>query len=302
MTTSSLYIPPCLTAGARVALIAPAGPLAGDEDLVRAVDQAQSLGWEPLIGEHAAGRHAYFSGDDASRLHDLNSAIAHDAIDGIWCLRGGYGVMRILDGIDYDTLRQRRKPLIGYSDITAIHAAVSARCGLVSYHGPMARAPLSPFGRQSLRAAVIDGGEPCGRADGARTLRGGSAEGRLAGGNLALVASLCGTPYAFDLEGAILFLEDVNEPVYRVDRLFQQLLLGGGLRNCAGLVLGAFTDMPDQGADEGRTVEDIFREIAAMLGIPCIAGAPIGHIDDQWTVPVGRAARLDADAAELHVL
>ncbi|MBA3890067.1 MAG: LD-carboxypeptidase [Gemmatimonadaceae bacterium] len=300
MTASSLHLPPRLAAGARVALIAPAGPLAGDDDLDRAVEQSRALGWEPLIGDHAAGRHTYFSGDDAQRLHDLNAAIAHDAIDGIWCLRGGYGVMRLLDGIDYDMLRRHPKPLIGYSDVTAIHAAVSARCGLVSYHGPMARAPLSAFGMRSLKAAVIEGGESCGKADGARTLHGGTATGRLAGGNLALVASLCGTPYAVDLDGAILFLEDVNEPVYRIDRMFQQLLLSGGLRKCAGLVLGAFTEMPDQGSDAGRTVEDNFREVAAMLGIPCIAGAPIGHIDDQWTLPIGQVATLDADTCELR--
>jgi muramoyltetrapeptide carboxypeptidase len=302
MTTASLRLPPLLAPGARVALIAPAGPIGGDDDLARASDQARTLGWEPLIGEHAAGRHAYFSGDDAARLHDLNAAIAHEAIDGIWCLRGGYGVMRLLDGIDYDTLRQHPKPIIGYSDVTAIHAAVSARCGLVSYHGPMARAPLSAFGMRSLRAAVVDGSDSCGVAEGAQALRGGIAEGRLAGGNLALVAALCGTPYAVNLDDAIFFVEDVNEPVYRIDRMFQQLLLSGALRRCAGLVLGAFTEMPDDGSDEGRTAGDIFREVATELGVPCIVGAPIGHIDDQWTLPVGRAARLDADACALHVI
>lgn len=302
MTSASLRTPPPLAPGARVALIAPAGPIAGDADLVRATDQARALGWDPLIGEHAAGRHAYFSGDDAERLHDLNAAIAHEAIDGIWCLRGGYGVLRILDGIDYDTLRRRPKALVGYSDVTAIHAAVSARCALESYHGPMARAPLSEFGMRSLRAAVVEGSESCGRADGAQVLRGGTAEGRLAGGNLALVAALCGTPYAVDLDGAIFFVEDVNEPVYRIDRMFQQLRLSGALARCAGLVIGAFTEMPDNGSDEGRTAGDIFREVAADLDVPCIVGAPIGHIDDQWTLPVGRVARLDADACELHTI
>lgn len=153
---------------------------------------------------------------------------------------------------------------------------------------------------RSLRIAVVDGGEPCGHAEGARTLRGGTASGRLAGGNLALLSSLCGTPYAFDLDGAILFLEDVSEPVYRVDRMFQQLLLSGALRSCAGLVIGSFTDMPDKGSDDGRTADDIFREVAEALGVPCIVGAPIGHIDDQWTLPIGRRAVLDADACELR--
>ena len=105
-----------------------------------------------------------------------------------------------------------------------------------------------------------------------------------------------------DLDGAIFFVEDVNEPVYRIDRMFQQLRLSGALHRCAGIVLGAFTEMPDNGSDEGRTAGDIFREVAAEVGVPCIVGAPIGHIDDQWTLPVGRMARLDADACELRMM
>ncbi|HEU5175357.1 MAG TPA: LD-carboxypeptidase [Gemmatimonadaceae bacterium] len=298
---TSLAMPPLLASGSRVALIAPAGPLSGEHDVTLAVEQARSLGWEPIVAEHALARRGYFAGSDAERLRDLNSAIRTDSVDGIWCLRGGYGAMRILDGIDFDALRRRPKALIGFSDITALHAAIVAKCGLVSYHGPTARSPLAEFSRRSLVDATIHGNDPCGVAAEARTLRGGRASGRLAGGNLALVAALCGTPYAFDLDGAIVVLEDINEPVYRIDRMLQQLLLTGALRRCAGVVLGVFNNMPDGGAEEGRTLDDVFAELAATLQVPCIVNAPVGHIDEQWTIPIGRVAELDADARALHV-
>lgn len=301
-TLTSLTPPPLLAAGARVALVSPAGPLAGERDVAMAIEQAKSLGWTAVVGAHALARHGYFAGRDADRLEDLNTAIADDDVDGIWCLRGGYGAMRILDGIDYYALKRRPKPLIGYSDITALHAAVQAKCGLVSFHGPTARSRLVEFTRTSLRRAVVEGADPCGDAPEATTLHGGKASGRLVGGNLALVAALCGTPYAVDLDGAIVVLEDVNEPVYRIDRMFQQLLLCGGLQRCAGVVLGRFTHMPDGGRDEGRTLGDVFTEVAAALRVPCITNAPLGHIDAQWTIPLGRLAELDADRCTLHVI
>lgn len=210
--------------------------------------------------------------------------------------------MRILDGIDYLSLARRPKPLIGYSDITALHAAVQSRCGLVSYHGPTARSRMVEFTRRSLVRAVVEGTDSCGHAPDAKTLNGGSARGRLVGGNLALVAALCGTPYAFDLDGAIVVLEDVNEAVYRIDRMFQQLLLCGGLQRCAGVVLGSFTNLPDGGTDEGRSLSDVFTEVARTLGVPCITNAPLGHIDAQWTIPLGKVAELDADARTMTVL
>ena len=301
MSLTSLVLPPSLHAGARIALLSPAGHLSGQGDVDTAVEQARALGWEPVVAPHATSQHAYFAGTDAERLHDLNAAIGDGAVDGVWCLRGGYGAMRILDGIEYDALRRHPKPLIGFSDITAIHAAIHVRCGIATYHGPTARGGLTPFSRDSLVRAVIDGTDSCGLAADAATLVGGAARGRIAGGNLALVAALCGTPYAVDFADAIVVLEDVFEPVYRIDRMFQQLLLCG-LRECAGLVIGTFSAMPDKGVDSGRTLDDLFEEVARELGVPCIAGAPLGHIDDQWTIPLGRVAQLDADARTLHVI
>jgi muramoyltetrapeptide carboxypeptidase len=293
--------PPLLAPGARVALVAPAGPLAGEEDLARAVANATALGWEPVVGAHVLARDGYLAGDDADRARDLNRAIADAAVDGIWCLRGGYGAMRILEAVDYDALARRPKALIGYSDITALHAAVRVRCGLVTFHGPTARGALTPFARESLERAVARAQDPCGVAPAARVLRDGQARGRLAGGNLALVAALVGTPFAALPERCILVLEDVKEAVYRIDRMLTQLRLAGLLARCTGIAFGQFTEIPAADGDGTRPIETLLREVADLAGVPCVAGVPVGHVGDQWTLPLGAMAELDADAATLTV-
>ena len=294
-----MRVPELLAPGARVALVSPAGPLRGEGDLVRAVDNARSLGWEPVVGAHARGREGYFAGHDAERLADLNRALADDTIDAVWCLRGGYGAMRLLDRLDYDAIERRPKAIIGYSDVTALHAAIGRRTGLVTFHGPTAREPLTPFSRASLLRALVEGGDPCGSARGARVVRRGTAVGRLAGGNLSLLASLCGTPYFPRLDGALLVLEEVNEAVYRIDRMLTQLRLAGALAGVCGSVFGHATDSP-AGDDGERPLDAVLAEVADALEVPCVAGVPIGHIEQQWTLPLGMAAELDEGA--VHVL
>jgi muramoyltetrapeptide carboxypeptidase len=286
-----MHVPPLLPPGARVALVSPAGPLRGEGDLVRAVDNARSLGWEPVVGTHARRREAYFAGNDQERLADLNLALADDRIDAVWCLRGGYGAMRLLPHLDYDALRRRPKPIIGYSDITALHAAIGRRVGLVTFHGPTAREALTPFSRESLVRAVTQGGDSCGSTRAARILRRGTTVGRLAGGNLALLAALCGTPYFPDLDGALLVLEDVNEATYRVDRMLTQLRLSGALAGLRGIIVGHFTDTPE-GDDGERPLDEVLAESADALEVPCVAGVPVGHVEHQWTLPLGRTAEL----------
>jgi len=296
-----MRLPPPLTAGARVALIATAGALRGSEELDRAVANARLFGWEPVPGANVLARHGYLGGRDAERLRDLNAALADESIDAVWCLRGGYGTMRLLGHIDYASLTRRPRALIGYSDVTALHAALATRCELVSYHGPTARSELTLFSRDSLQRAVVEHGDPCGRAEDARTVCGGRAHGRLVGGNLALLAALAGTPYAPDYRGALLVLEDVGEPPYRVDRMLTQLALSGALAQVAGLVVGHFTEASDGAEIAPETLDDLVREAAGIAGVPAITGVPIGHIDDQWTIPLGAEAELDADARTLTV-
>jgi len=290
--------PPSLAPGARVALLAPAGPLADESELERAEKNVRALGWEPHASAHARARDGYLAGDDASRLADLNAAIRDPRIDGIWCLRGGYGAMRILDAIDYDSLRRAPKAIIGFSDITALHLAVRAKCDIVSYHGPTARGELTPFSRESLvratsaTSATSVARDPFAGAPPLTWLQEGQVAGRLEGGNLALLCSLIGTPYAARVDGAILVLEDVNEPLYRIDRMLRQLILAGVFERLAGLCFGAFTERGDDSDAASRSLDVLFKEAAAHVMGPVVSNAPIGHIADQWTLPLGARAEL----------
>ena len=290
-----------IESGARVALVAPAGPLQKPDELPRAEDNARALGWEPIVAPHATARDGYLAGSDRDRLDDINSALRDPAIDAVWCLRGGYGMIRILAGVDYRALSRSEKAVIGYSDITALHAAVQRECGLVTYHGPTAREELGEFSRDSFQRAVTAQVDSCGAAPNAREIKPGSAEGRLAGGNLAVLTSLCGTPYMPDLSGSILVLEDINEPVYRIDRMLQQLRLSGALDDCNGIVFGECVKCAEDAGGGGRPFDVVLGEIAEALDLPCLAGIPVGHISDQWTIPLGATAELDTASRSLHV-
>ncbi len=299
-SAAALLEPTPLKAGARVALVSPAGPLLGAHEVERAEETARSLGWEPVVGVHALARSGYFAGTDAERAADLNHALADHTIDGIWCLRGGYGAMRVLPDISIELLRERAMPLIGYSDITALHAAWQ-RAGVVSYHGPTARALLTPFSRESLENAVHYTRGSAGVAPDARTVRLGRVTARLTGGNLALVAALAGTPWAVSFRDSIAVLEDVNEATYRVDRMLVQLRLAGAFDGCRGILFGHCTDCPESNDDGRRSLAELVRELADSLQVPALLGVPVGHISDQWTLPFGALATLDTEARMLDI-
>jgi len=301
---AAMRLPPRLRPGSRVALVAPSGPLRDGTDLERAIANTHALGWEPVVGAHVLERDGYLAGTDEARRADLNRFVADDSIDAIWCIRGGYGAMRLLNGLDYAAWRDHPKTLIGYSDVTALHAAIGPRADLVTFHGQTARAELTEFTRASLVAAVTevgDGGAGPMTAPDASVLRAGCARGTLAGGNLAVLSALMGTAFAPPLDDAILVLEDVNESVYRLDRMFTQLRLSGALDRVAAIAFGHFTDIPEDQHGEDCTLDDLLREIADRCGVPCVARIPVGHIPDQWTIPFGRSAVLDADARTLII-
>lgn len=288
--------------GSRVALVAPSGILPDPAHIARAEENVRSLGWIPLTGQNVSRVHGYLAGTDVQRIEDLNSAIRDDSIDAIWCIRGGYGAMRLLRDIDYSALKSNPRPFIGFSDITAFHSAIWKECGIVSFHGPTARGELTDFSRESLIRALVDQRSSCGIAPEARVLRSGKAKGRLAGGNLALVASLMGTPWSIDFDGAILILEDIDEACYRVDRMMRQLLLAGALSKCVAIVAGDFRPPQGETNEQVRLVDEVIAEAAEEAGIPCLAGAPFGHIQDQWTIPLGATAELDTDSRSLEVV
>ncbi len=302
--------PRALRPGARVSLVAPAGPLApGAVD--RALVRVEQWGWVPLAGDHVRGRHGYLSGTDEQRAADFSRALLSEDNDAIWCLRGGYGTMRILDRLPWEALRERPRPLIGFSDNTALHLAAQ-RAGVISFHGPHPAAEDLPRFAIDGLMGTLTGTAPEGplplplSGDGAArqpvALVSGRAEGPLVGGNLSLIAATLGTPYAIRAEGAILFLEEVGEPVYRIDRLLSQLLLAGVLDAVAGVVIGAFSECPDEFDDFTPGPAGVIADRLGYLGVPVATGFPFGHIAENWTLPLGVRARLDADAGSLTLL
>ncbi|HEU4569797.1 MAG TPA: LD-carboxypeptidase [Gemmatimonadales bacterium] len=315
MTSTSSIRPPRLGPGARVALVAPAGPLLERDDLARGEALVRALGWEPVLAPHAGGHHGYLSGTDEERLGDLNAALADPRVDAVWCLRGGYGMTRILPGLDFAAARRRPKVVLGFSDITALLVPLFAETGLVTFHGPIARTEMGPFARYHLDRVVTNVNAPgrLGRLappadtlvpqkDRIATLVPGVAEGPLVGGNLTLLQCLIGTRWFPDLRGAILFIEDVGEDVYSIDRMLSHLALAGKLAGLAGVLVGRFTELKKGGEDGAMGVDQVLARYLAPLRVPVACGFPVGHIDEQWTLPIGVRARLDATAGELDLL
>lgn len=306
---------PRLRPGTRVALVAPAGPLLELGELRRASELCRALGWEPVLAPHAGSHQGYLAGPDHDRLADLNAALADDAIGAVWCIRGGFGLTRILDGVDYAAAQRNPKVVLGFSDVTALLLALHRHTGLVTMHGPLALHEMPAFTRIHLER-VVTVAEAAGQlalrqprpgvlvpeAHRVSSLAGGVAEGRLIGGNLTLVQCLVGTAFLPTMDGAILFLEDVGEGLYRVDRVLSHLRLAGLLDRLAGVAVGQFNGMTRTTADGATGLDRILSDYFAPLGIPVVMGLPFGHIRSQWTLPVGVRARLNGDAGTLELL
>ena len=303
-----------LAPGSRVALLAPASNLEEDVAIEASAELLRSLGYEVTLGAHLFRRNQYLAGTDEERAADLNAAFRDPDLDGIVCLRGGYGAARLLPLLDFDALRRAPKVILGYSDITAILNAVYSKTGLITFHGPIAATNLSPYALEAFDAVLTTPVAPLNlaapppfeagrgqvrRENRLQTFQPGVAEGVLVGGNLSLIASLVGTPYLPDFRRKILFLEDVYEAPYSIDRMLTQLWLAGVLDEIAGLVFGKFTDADD--SNNTFSVETVLRA-RTKPGTPCLRGLMIGHIDDQAVVPVGARVRLDATAQRLTLL
>lgn len=309
-------LPAALKRGMRIGLLAPASPLHGDGGYERALDRVRALGFDPVLAPSCRKVHGYLAGRDDERLADLHEFFEDRRIDAIFCIRGGYGTLRLLDRIDYGLIKRNPKVFAGFSDITALHIAISARTGLVTFHGPMPGQDYSSYGSAELLRVAGSPAEsrrpveppPAGEGEkeeeGPRVpvaIRGGRAEGPLSGGNLTLVSRLMGTPFQPDFRGRIAFFEDVGEPPYRIDGMLSQLRLAGKLDECAGIILGRFTNARST-QPATLSVAEVFREVLGGLPCPVLAGFPCGHVPDQTTLPYGVRARLDADAGRLSLL
>ncbi|RMR61208.1 Muramoyltetrapeptide carboxypeptidase [Pseudomonas syringae pv. actinidiae] len=298
----TLY-PQVLRAGDAVALVSPAGPV-DPGNIDAAVEVLKGWGLRPRVYPHALGKYSFYSGTDEERLADLNAALADPEIRAVICNRGGYGVQRIVQQVNMDAVRRDPKLVTGFSDITALHGALWNHARLVTVHGPVAsqleRGGLFVSGMHHVLMSTepvllkADPGSPT-----AKVRTGGSAQGLLLGGNLCILDTSVGTPFMPDMTGAILLIEEVNEPAYRVDRMLTHLGNCGILARLAGVAVGEFTPA----ANTGGTISpaDVLLERLGSLGIPVLGGLPVGHGDLNQAVPLGTQAILDVDAGTLLV-
>lgn len=295
-TTTRYRAFPALRAGDPVVAVAPAGPFerASFEAGLEIISRRYQVHYDPGL----LTRHRYLAGSDARRLGELWRALADADSRAVFCARGGYGMMRLLAGLE--GLAPVAKPVIGFSDITALHQVLQ-RQRLISVHGPV----LTQLARLDAQTHVrlfelLESDSPAADLTGAETYVEGMAEGPLLGGNLSVLTRLLGTPFVAPLEGAVLLLEDIGERPYRLDRMWTHLELAGVFRQVRGIVLGEFTGCEEKDAEYSST--DVLHELAAATGLPCAAGFPIGHGARNQPVPLGVRVRLDAGSRRLTFL
>ncbi|MEW6336752.1 MAG: LD-carboxypeptidase [Acidobacteriota bacterium] len=327
--------PRALRPGDTIAFVAPAGEL-DETRMALARSRLEARGYRVVQREDLFAREGYLAGSDERRTEELMAAFRDPEVAAIFPGTGGYGAMRILDRLDYGYIRAHPKVVVGFSDITALHAALNRHAGVVTYHSPNpmwglgSPVGLAPLAERSFFRAVEGGagpwrfdaagvaGQPVAPPEGEGEAAGatpepltswgnGTARGRLVGGNLSLISALEGTPYAIDTRDAILVIEDVREAPYRIDRMLRQLRLAGKLSQLRGAVLGQFTRNYDREDEQKRddpryTVDGVLRQYFADAGIPVLVSFPIGHVKENLTLPLGALAEIDADAVTLTVL
>jgi len=303
-----MIVPRPLFPGARVALVCPSSALP-EGRLEPAVNAVKALCLEPVVYPSCIqeNRRGYLAASDSQRAADLNAAFADPSIDGILCVRGGYGAHRLLPLLDLELIARRHKLFAGYSDVTALHTVFNQTCRFVTYHTPMPGTvyykETDRYTMEYLRAALFGSLRgPLPLQPGVVPLAGGTACGPLCGGNLSLLADSLGTPWEIDTRGKLLFLEDVDEKTYRVDAMLTALRNAGKLDDCAGVLLGAWTRCDPEEPDRSLTLEEIFRDLILPAGKPVLMGLPCGHVLPTMSLPMGSTLRMDADNCALEVL
>ncbi len=307
-------MPKILKPGDTVALVSPSKATDQRLDIQIATEVLQALGFKVKLGQHLANRRGHLAGTDVERASDINAMFADPDVNAIICLRGGSGAARLLPLLDYPLIKRNPKVLLGYSDITALHNAINAQTGLVTFHGPNGTGSWNSFNaeqfqrvffqrEQMLYQNVPDSrDELVPRQNRIQTITGGKVQGQLIGGNLTVLTALAGSPYLPDFTGKILFLEDVEEAPYRVDRMLSTLKLMGALDKIAGFIFGECTACRPGGGFGWLTMDEIFDDHIKPLNIPAYRGAMIGHISKQFIVPHGATVEMDADAGTFRML
>lgn len=309
--------PRALRPGDTVGLITPSTYVSDPDRLWLAQRTIEALGLRCKMGRSVGRREGYLGGGVRERVEDIHAMFADPEVKAVFCIRGGYGAAMLLDAIDYELIRRHPKILLGYSDITALHLAIHRSSGLVTFHGPVVLSDLSDWTLEHLRRALFET-RPLGVLSNPpeprpirprhpwRAVRTGKARGPLVGGNLTLISTTLGTPYEIRTEGKILFLEDVGEEPYSIDRMLTHLRLAGKFRGIRGLVWGECAGCRPRefrpAFESTFSVAEVVQNVLGALDVPVLSGLVIGHTDDQLTLPLGVEAELDAQAGTLTIL
>ena len=311
-----LLIPEALQEGDRIGIVSPASAIFESEPYEIAKESFEAMGLEVKFGKNTRNRYGHLAGTDEERAEELNEMFRDKSIKAIIALRGGSGAARILDKLDYDAIRKNPKIFIGYSDITALHTAIYTKTGLVTFHGPVAVSTWNSFSSDYLKRLLFEkeaityqnptekGDELVQTKNRIRVIKDGTVNGRLVGGNLSVLTGIMGSEYfPQDWKGKILYLEDVGEKIYAVDRMMSQLYLGGVFEQISGFIFGKCTDCDPGGSGYGSlTLEEVIDHYIKPLNIPAYSGAMIGHIDDNVTIPNGLEAELNATEGTIKLL
>ena len=312
--SSRVNKPPRLKKGDTVALVNPAGATFHPEDVVIAGETLTALGLKMKTGEHLLDRYGYLAGSDKARADDINNMFGDPGVTALLTLRGGWGCNRILDLIDYDLIAKNPKIIMGYSDITSLLLALNAKTGLVTFHGPVGISTWNEYSTQFVNRLLFDAeqfsmenpteiGDNLTRTkDRVLTINGGKARGKLLGGNLSVLTAMVGSEYLPDFKGNILFLEEVGEDIYRVDRMLTQLKLAGILKQLSGFVFGKCSDCGPGKGYGSLTLEEVLDDHIKPLEIPAWYGSMIGHIENKFTMPLGIEAEIDAGIGRISLL
>ena len=302
--TKPLIKPRALKKGDTIGFITPAGPVSA-ERIEKATKSMEAMGFNVKHSKAIEARYGHLAGMDQERLADIHRQFADPQVDAVWAIRGGYGCTRLLPYIDYALIRKNPKILMGYSDITALHNAIHQKTGLVTFHGPVGATTMTDYNVMHLEAVLRNGLSPhriyasdenIAKNDpvyAIEVFREGIATGVLAGGNLCLLASMVGTPFQVDLRGKLVFIEDVGEKPYKIDRMLTQLLQSSNLHLAKGIILGIFEDCQPKDEQYSLSLRDTLIERLGGLGIPVMYGVSFGHILNMCTLPIGIQARLD---------
>ena len=285
--------PPFLQPEDQIRIVTPSGKI--DPTFVDgAADRLFQWGFNPVSGQHAKGVFGRYGGTVDERLSDLYNAFHNPEVKAILCSRGGYGVMQLLEKLSPDAVRQNPKWVIGYSDITALHAFMQSQ-GLMSIHAPMARHLVEEddFSAQMLHKILL-GDLPKYSFESHPLNRDGECQGVLRGGNLSVLMGLRGTPYDFDPKGSVLFLEDIGEQPYHVERMLLNFKLGGVFENLSGLIIGQFTDYEEDGLMM-KPLQKMIADLVAEYKFPVAFNFPVGHVSENWPLICGAQVALKID-------